>query len=103
MWTNEKTISERRRREPTNFVELFKILRFNQQFSENHVFDGKFYARQAGEWLQIHTRQSKISLAMASVAGAYFHPWVRKNYLMQFHISFSKLAKTIKSANLFPE
>ena len=31
-------------------------------------FDSKFYTRQAGEWLQIHTRQSKISLAMASVA-----------------------------------
>ena len=63
-------------REPTNFIELFKILRFNQQFSESYVFDGKFHTRQAGEWLQIHTRQSKISLAMASVASAYFHPCI---------------------------
>ena len=68
-WTK---ISERRGREPTNFIELFEILRFNKQFLENCVFDGQFY--QAGEWLQIHTRQSKISLAMASVASVISTP-----------------------------
>ena len=30
-------------------------------------FYGIFYTRQVGELLQIHTRQSKISLAVASV------------------------------------
>ena len=31
-------------RQPTNFIELFKTLRFDQHFSENYVFDSKFYS-----------------------------------------------------------
>ena len=71
---SKKKLSERQRREPTNFIKWNKILRFYQQFSENYVFGGKFDTRQPGKWLRIHTLESKISLAMASVASAYFHP-----------------------------
>ena len=46
---SKKTISERQRREPINFIEWFKILRFNQKFSENYVFGGKFHTRQPGD------------------------------------------------------
>ena len=67
-WASAKDASRK------TIIELFKILRFNQQFSENYVFDCKFYTRQAGECLQIHTRQSKISLAMASQASIISTP-----------------------------
>ena len=73
----QRKISERREREPTNFIYLFEILRFNKQFLENCVFDGQLYTRQAGEWLKIHTRKSKILLAMASVASVISTPAYR--------------------------
>ena len=87
MWTKLflYKISERQRRVPKNVIRLFKILRFDHQFLENYEFDGKFDTRQP-EWLQIHTRQSLISLAMASVICTPATVYLQQKLLPVLHV-----------------
>ena len=65
--TLQKKIGER------YVIDLLKILYF-KTFFFNLGLEGKFYTRQTGEWLKIHTRQSIISLAIASVASVISTP-----------------------------